>query len=78
MFGVYIAESYAQGLLVLEQCLSTQLGEGKDPPDENSRGMVLLAMSSMLSERLLLLLLLFCIHLIFMLFQTPFWSSISV
>ncbi|KAF7825640.1 Tetratricopeptide repeat (TPR)-like superfamily protein, putative isoform 1 [Senna tora] len=43
------AESYAQGLLVLEQCLSTQLSEGKDP--ETSRGMVLLAMSTLLSER---------------------------
>ncbi|KAA8516399.1 hypothetical protein F0562_016692 [Nyssa sinensis] len=37
-------ESYAQASLVLEQCLSTQ-------HDENSKGMVLLAMSSLLSER---------------------------
>ncbi|XP_043712868.1 uncharacterized protein LOC122661489 [Telopea speciosissima] len=40
-------ESYAQGLLVLEQCLSGNLREGTD----TSRGMVLLAMSSLLSER---------------------------
>ncbi|XP_028773003.1 uncharacterized protein LOC114730145 [Neltuma alba] len=45
------AESYAQGLLVLEQCLSTLSCERKDPSDENSRGMVLLAMSTLLSER---------------------------
>ncbi|KAI5682462.1 hypothetical protein M9H77_03690 [Catharanthus roseus] len=37
-------ESYAQGLLVLEQCHSTQ-------SDDNSKGMVLLAMSTLLYER---------------------------
>ncbi|XP_062167724.1 uncharacterized protein LOC133873936 [Alnus glutinosa] len=42
-------ESYAQGLLVLEQCLSTQPSEGQDA--ENSRGLVLLAMSTLFSER---------------------------
>ncbi|KAK4582074.1 hypothetical protein RGQ29_025302 [Quercus rubra] len=42
-------ESYGQGLLVLEQCLSTQLSEGQDA--ENSRGLVLLAMSTLCSER---------------------------
>ncbi|BBH06167.1 Tetratricopeptide repeat-like superfamily protein [Prunus dulcis] len=31
-------ESYAQGLLVLEQCLSTQPSEGQDPAGDNSRG----------------------------------------
>ncbi|XP_041026394.1 uncharacterized protein LOC121266590 isoform X2 [Juglans microcarpa x Juglans regia] len=42
-------ESYAQGLLILEQCLSTQ---SSDVPDaENSRGLVFLAMSTLLSER---------------------------
>lgn len=45
------AESYAQGLLVLEQCLSTLPCERKGPSDENSRGMVLLAVSTLLSER---------------------------
>ncbi|KAJ4969699.1 hypothetical protein NE237_002798 [Protea cynaroides] len=40
-------ESYAQGLLVLEQCLSSNLRDGAD----TSRGMVLLAMSTLLSER---------------------------
>ncbi|CAN6576308.1 unnamed protein product [Malus baccata var. baccata] len=44
-------ESYAQGVLVLEQCLSTQPSEGKDPAGDNSRGMVLLAMSTLSSER---------------------------
>ncbi|XP_038905154.1 uncharacterized protein LOC120091269 isoform X2 [Benincasa hispida] len=42
-------ESYAQGLLVLEQCLSAQSSEGQDA--DNSRGAVLLAMSAMFAER---------------------------
>ncbi|PKI39354.1 hypothetical protein CRG98_040220 [Punica granatum] len=42
-------DSYSQGMLVLEQCLSNQLSEGRDA--ENSRGLVLLAMSTILSER---------------------------
>ncbi|XP_017220018.1 uncharacterized protein LOC108197051 [Daucus carota subsp. sativus] len=37
-------ESYAQGLLVLEQCQSTQ-------QDDNSKGLVLLGMSTLFSER---------------------------
>ncbi|XAR50917.1 hypothetical protein NMG60_11005384 [Bertholletia excelsa] len=37
-------ESYAQALLVLEQCLSTQ-------SDDNSKGMVLLAMSTLFYDR---------------------------
>ncbi|KAF8397438.1 hypothetical protein HHK36_016355 [Tetracentron sinense] len=44
-------ESYAQGLLVLEQCLSANLRDGEDTASENSRAMVLLAMSTLLSER---------------------------
>lgn len=44
-------ESYAQGLLVLEQCLSTHSNEVDDTTSQNSRGMVLLAMSTLLSER---------------------------
>ncbi|GMY14523.1 hypothetical protein FCV25MIE_09762 [Fagus crenata] len=43
-------ESYGQGLLVLEQCLSTQLSEEGQHP-ENSMGLVLLAMSTLFSER---------------------------
>ncbi|KAF9595545.1 hypothetical protein IFM89_000633 [Coptis chinensis] len=38
------SDSYAQGLLVLEQCLSSA-------GDENTKGVVLLAMSTLLSER---------------------------
>lgn len=49
-----VDESYAQGLLVLEQCLSTQPSEGQDPAGDNSRGMVLLAMSTLSSERFFL------------------------
>ncbi|RVW33754.1 hypothetical protein CK203_074891 [Vitis vinifera] len=45
-------ESYAQGLLVLEQCLSTHSNEVDDTTSQNSRGMVLLAMSTLLSESL--------------------------
>ncbi|KAL5549858.1 hypothetical protein UlMin_000034 [Ulmus minor] len=40
-------DSYGQGLLVLEQCLSTQ----PSPESDNSRGMVLMAMSTLLSDR---------------------------
>lgn len=41
---VCVDESYAQGLLVLEQCQSTQ-------QDDNSKGLVLLGMSTLFSER---------------------------
>lgn len=40
-------DSYARGLLVLEQCESTQ-------PDENSKGLVELARSTLLFERFFL------------------------
>uniref|UniRef100_A0A2N9EZV0 MalT-like TPR region domain-containing protein n=1 Tax=Fagus sylvatica TaxID=28930 RepID=A0A2N9EZV0_FAGSY len=43
-------ESYGQGLLVLEQCLSTQFSE-EGQHAENSMGLVLLAMSTLFSER---------------------------
>ena len=46
-----VAESYAQSLLVLEQCLSNQPTEGQAPDSDNSRGIVLMAMSTLLSER---------------------------
>lgn len=46
-----VDESYAQSLLVLEQCLSSYSNEGDDTAKENSTGMVLLAMSTLLSER---------------------------
>lgn len=42
-------ESYGQGMLMLEQCLSFHSSE--DQSAQNSRGMVLLAMSDMLYER---------------------------
>ncbi|KAL3717150.1 hypothetical protein ACJRO7_008691 [Eucalyptus globulus] len=42
-------ESYSQGMLVLEQCLSTQPSEGQVA--ENTRSVVLLAMSTLLYER---------------------------
>lgn len=41
-------ESYARGLLILEQCESTQ-------PDDNSKGLVELARSTLLFERFFLL-----------------------
>ncbi|XP_010543277.1 PREDICTED: uncharacterized protein LOC104816254 [Tarenaya hassleriana] len=42
-------ESYAQGMLVLEQCLSNQSND--DQLAQDSKGMVLLAMSDLLCER---------------------------
>ncbi|KAK6290478.1 hypothetical protein POUND7_002019 [Theobroma cacao] len=44
-------ESYAQGMLILEQCLSTQLSESDGQFAQNSIGTVLLAMSTLLYER---------------------------
>ncbi|KAJ6391566.1 hypothetical protein OIU77_025528 [Salix suchowensis] len=44
-------ESHAQAMLVLEQCLSSQSSESQDVVTHNSKGMVLLAMSSLLSAR---------------------------
>ncbi|XP_038701488.1 uncharacterized protein LOC119998276 [Tripterygium wilfordii] len=44
-------ESYAQGLLILEQCLSTQSGDSHDTDSQNSKGMVLLAMATLLADR---------------------------
>lgn len=44
-------ESHAQAMLVLEQCLSSQSSENQDVVTHNSKGMVLLAMSSLLSAR---------------------------
>ncbi|XP_074271325.1 uncharacterized protein LOC141595257 [Silene latifolia] len=44
-------ESYTQALLVLEQGLSSQSQEGSDATIENSKGMVLLAISTLLMER---------------------------
>lgn len=49
---VNIDESYGQAQLVLEQCLSTQPSEGQNPASDNSRAMALMAMSTLLSERL--------------------------
>ncbi|OVA17812.1 Tetratricopeptide repeat-containing domain [Macleaya cordata] len=44
-------ESYGQGLLILEQCLSANIRDGADNSTQNSRGAALLAMSTLLSER---------------------------
>lgn len=48
-YYAYVDESYAQGLLVLEQCYYTQPSEGRNA--QNWRGAVLLAMSTLLYER---------------------------
>ena len=42
-------ESYAEALLVLEQGLSSN--QSQDPITENSKGMLLIAISSLLNER---------------------------
>jgi hypothetical protein len=42
------------GYLVLKHCLSTELTEGNDPKHENSKGIALLAMSTLFCERLIL------------------------
>ncbi|XP_050213129.1 uncharacterized protein LOC126664665 [Mercurialis annua] len=44
-------ESYGQAMLVLEQCLSSQSSEVQDIITQNSKGMVLLAMSNLLYQR---------------------------
>ncbi|XVF08128.1 hypothetical protein REPUB_Repub06bG0199100 [Reevesia pubescens] len=44
-------ESYAEGMLILEQCLSTQASESEGQFAQNSIGTVLLAMSTLLYER---------------------------
>ncbi|XLT55800.1 hypothetical protein HN873_048404 [Arachis hypogaea] len=43
--------SYGLGLLVLKHCLTIELTEGKDPKNENSKGIALLAMSTLEYER---------------------------
>ncbi|XP_057455415.1 uncharacterized protein LOC130746717 [Lotus japonicus] len=43
--------SYGLGMLVLKHCVTTELTEGKDPQHENSKGIALLAWSTLLSER---------------------------
>lgn len=44
-------DSYAEALLILEQGLCSQSQEGTDATIENTKGIVLLALSSLLSER---------------------------
>ncbi|CAK7347078.1 unnamed protein product [Dovyalis caffra] len=44
-------ESHAQAMLVLEQCLFSQSSENQDVVTHNSKGLVLLAMSSLLFAR---------------------------
>ncbi|KAK7292936.1 hypothetical protein RJT34_15794 [Clitoria ternatea] len=43
--------AYRLGLTVLKLCITNELTEGSDPPRENSKGMALLAMSTLMSER---------------------------
>lgn len=43
--------SYGMGYLVLKHCLTTELTEGNDPKHENSKGIALLTMSTLFSER---------------------------
>ncbi|KAL9315448.1 hypothetical protein ACSQ67_016449 [Phaseolus vulgaris] len=43
--------AFRMGLCVLKHCISTELTEGKDPKRENSKGMAMLAMSTILYER---------------------------
>ncbi|XP_004492165.2 uncharacterized protein [Cicer arietinum] len=43
--------SYGMGYLVLKHCLTTELTEGNDPKHENSKGIALLAMSTLFCER---------------------------
>ncbi|XP_057436949.1 uncharacterized protein LOC130729279 [Lotus japonicus] len=43
--------SYGLGMLVLKHCVTTELTEGEDPQHENSKGIALLAWSTLLSER---------------------------
>ncbi|KAK7339680.1 hypothetical protein VNO77_20361 [Canavalia gladiata] len=43
--------AYRLGLTVLKHCITTELTEGKDPARENSKGMALLTMSTILHER---------------------------
>ncbi|RDX61544.1 hypothetical protein CR513_60223, partial [Mucuna pruriens] len=43
--------AFRLGLTVLKHCITTELTEGKDPTRENSKGMALLAMSTLLYER---------------------------
>ncbi|CAI0427238.1 unnamed protein product [Linum tenue] len=44
-------ESYGEAMLVLEQCLASQLSGGEDFVSQNSKGMVLLAMANLSFER---------------------------
>ncbi|TKY65995.1 hypothetical protein E2542_SST08857 [Spatholobus suberectus] len=43
--------AFRMGLSVLKHCITTELTEGKDPTRENSKGMAMLAMSTLLYER---------------------------
>ncbi|CAJ1800264.1 unnamed protein product [Sphenostylis stenocarpa] len=43
--------AFRMGLAVLKHCINMELTEGKDPTRENSKGMAMLAMSTMLYER---------------------------
>ena len=51
---VFLDDSYGQGLIVLEQCLSALHSDVQTPESDNSRALVFMAMSTLLSERLCL------------------------
>lgn len=53
-FCEHIVGSYGLGMLVLKHCVTTELTEGEDPQHENSKGIALLAWSTLLSERFFL------------------------
>lgn len=50
--GLGIVGSYGMGYLVLKHCLTTELTVGEDAQHVNSKGLALLSMATLLSERL--------------------------
>lgn len=51
-FGcISLVGSFRMGLCVLKHCLSCELTEGRDSKHENSKGMAMLARSTILYER---------------------------
>lgn len=49
--GFSLVGAYRMGLTVLKHCISSELTEGRESKRENSKGMAMLAMSTMLYER---------------------------
>lgn len=52
--SVSLVGAYRMGLSVLKICITNELTEGKEPKRENSKGMAMLAMSTLLFERYIL------------------------